>query len=81
MKITLRIEEDDESAGGSRGEVEKAVRHWAATYAASLSHLCLTPQASLLITLDLQTDDLLTAIRRLHGDLYDLRVNFTVSVD
>lgn len=81
MKITLRIEEDDESAGGSRGEVEKAVRHWAATNAASLSHLCLTPQASLLITLDLQTDDLLTAIRRLHGDLYDLRVNFTVSVD
>jgi len=81
MKITLCIEEDAESAGCNLSEVEKVVRHWSSTHAASLPHVCLTPQAGMAITLDLQTDDLLSAIRQLHDDLYDLQVNFTVSVD
>jgi hypothetical protein len=41
--------------------------------------LCIAPQGGMEITLDLQTDDLLSAIRQLHRDLYDLQVNFTVS--
>jgi len=79
MKITLCIGEDAESSGCSWVEVEKVVRRWASTYAASLPHLCFAPQGGMAITLDLQTDDLLSAIRELHSDLYDLQVNFTVS--
>jgi len=79
MRITLCIEQDAESSGCNWQEVEKAVHRWAATHAASLSYLCPAPQAGMTINVALQTDDLFSAIRRLHDDLYDLQVNFTVS--
>lgn len=54
------------------------VRHWAAIHGSSLPAWCFSQQGGREWTFDLQTDDLLTAIRQLHDDLYDLQVNFTV---
>jgi len=81
QRLTLCIKEDAESSGCSWPEVDKVVRHWAASHgAASLPAWCF-PQGGRKMTLDLQTADLLTAIRQLHDELYELEVNFTVSVD
>ena len=78
QRLTLCIEEEAESSGCSWPEVAKVVRHWATIHGASLPAWCFSQQGGREWTFDLQTDDLLTAIRQLHDDLYDLQVNFTV---
>ena len=81
QRLTLCIEEDAESSGCSWPAVDKVVRHWAASHAQLQPALCFSPQGGRKLTLALQTADLLTAIRQLHDNLYELEVNFTVSVD
>ncbi|MBU4260490.1 MAG: hypothetical protein KKC76_01235 [Proteobacteria bacterium] len=78
-KISLCIEQDAEVCGCCWTEVEKVVRHWATIHGSSLPAWCFPQQGGREWTFDLQTDELLTAIRQLHNDLYDLQVSFTVS--
>lgn len=81
MKITLRLEADGEASAGNWPAVEEAVGRWAAGQVASPPACCFAGQRRRELTLDLQTADLLSAIRQLHEELYDREVNFTVSVD
>ncbi|RJX26403.1 MAG: hypothetical protein C4531_15890 [Desulfurivibrio sp.] len=81
MKITLRLEADDEASACNWPAVQEAVRRWAAGQAASPPACSFSGPRRRELTLDLQTADLLSAIRQLHEELYDREVNFTVSVD
>ncbi|MBU0907925.1 MAG: hypothetical protein KKA54_12625 [Proteobacteria bacterium] len=82
MKITLRIEEDADLSTCPWPKVDKVVRQWATSHGSSLPLDFFLPlQRNMSVELDVQTDDLITAVRRLHDELYDLQVNFTVSVD
>jgi len=81
MKITLHIEQDAEAAACCWPDVTRSVRNWAATYVSPVPDVRPAPPGGMELSLSLQVDDFLSAISQLHRNLYELQVNFTLSVD
>lgn len=81
MKITLHIEQDAEAAACCWPDVTRSVRSWAATYVSPVPEVCPAPPGGMELSMSLQVDDFLSAISQLHRNLYELQVNFTLSVD
>jgi hypothetical protein len=81
MQITLHIEQDAEAASCPWDEVAGVVRNWAAAYVTPAPDLLPAPAGGMALSLALPAAVFLPAVSQLHQNLYELRVNFTLSVD
>lgn len=80
MRVKLIVFQESESVECPWDEIEKVLLRWTAAHASFSTDFCFPRQSTREIILDLQANDQLLAIRQLHDELYDLRVNFILTV-
>ncbi len=78
MKVTLSLQQDTDATSCRWQKIAQIVRVWSERYTQK-SVLPPTPEKGIAeISLDFTDNDLTSAIRELHEQLFDYQVNFTV---